>query len=342
MVLIDALNLHSEGGNGLLVYLIKLLEKHQIEYRLEKMKSVKTRQRFFLPFYRKRILSAAITKYQPKCILCFGNFPLNFTAPQGIKIIVNFQNAFLLKGSDESVFSGLKKMKFFLRRNYLRRHKKNADLYIFPTHFIQNEFIKTYSIAEEKAMTIPYFDKGEILEAANRNRDTLKKKSSFIYISSSSKHKNHQRLLAVWEKLTEQQLYPRLTLSIPLKDQRAVSILAIIQRLRQKGADIVNVNDRGYIPYSEILDITAQHEFTIYPTLCETFGFGTIEGVMLGNKLLVSDRPFVDEVTQPSLRFDPHQVEDMYEKVVHALNHPLPPSKLLFEDRIEEFVDQLR
>ncbi len=339
MILIDALNLNSEGGNGLLRYLCSALEVQRLKFKvLSPSSTTHINRRFTFSFYRKKIVKAAVLKYQPTHLLCFGNFPINFKVPANISVIVNFQNAFLLNSCDTTHFSILEKLNFWLKRKYLAFYHNNADSYVFPTDYIKAEFIKTYHTPERKCQVIPYFDKSTILRIANQR--IAKEKDTFVYISSTSKHKNHLMLLDAWEILGKQKRFPLLTLSIP-NTPEGEKIQARIQELRKNGGRIVNVNENGYISYEKILEITAQHEFTIFPSLNETFGFGTIEGAILGNKLLISDRPFVKEVTVPSLKFDPLNAQSIAGKVTYAMNHILPDTQLVFEDKIDELLELL-
>ncbi len=340
-VLIDALNLQSKGGNALLSYLVEKLQEDKISYELLLGHNLTGIQKKILVFSRKKIILEAVKRYSPKCIFCFGNFPLHFSVPDSIRVVVNFQNAFLLKNSDVSAFNGLKKFKFWMRRSYLNFFLNKADLYIFPTAFIKNQFIKTYVISPQKCRVIPYFNKGKIDLVREATKGQSKIKNSFVYISSSSKHKNHIRLFKVWELLAEQKLFPLLTLSISLSDARSKKHLDHIALLKEKGLQIENINDQGHISYKELLKISARHEFTIFPSLNETFGFGTIEGAILGNKLLISDRPFVKDVTVPSLKFDPLNTHDILDKVTYAMNHELPDTQLVFEDKIDELLELL-
>ncbi len=341
MVLIDALNLYSKGGNGLLRYLIEKLQENKISYELLLGENFTEFQKRILVFSRKGIIREAIKRCSPTCLFCFGNFPIHFSVPDNITVVVNFQNAFLLNNSNIYVFNKMEKIKLWVRRSYLRSFVNYADLYVFPTEYIQSEFIEAYAITPQKCRVIPYFDKRQVVAIREEMKGKEKIKNSFIYISSTSKHKNHITLLSAWELLATQNIFPLLTLSIPLNDSRSEEHLNRIALLKTKGAQIENINAQGYIPYEEVLRISAQHEFTIFPSLNETFGFGSIEGAILGNKLLISDRPFVKDVTIPSLNFDPLNAQDIADKVIYAMNNTLPKTELVFKDNVDELLELL-
>ena len=106
-------------------------------------------------------------------------------------------------------------------------------------------------------------------------------------------------------------------------------------------ASIVNLTKNGYLEYIEILREIYTSEYTIFPSLNETFGFGQVEGALLGNKVLSSNRDHVFPVIQPSSIFDPLDPKSIMKSVVDCLHNEVEESILHFDDHIDELITQL-
>ena len=349
MLLIDASNLKWGGGLGLLIHLTNVLYEKKLPFVVlqdpilnrYKLKGQLENVNVTI-FNRKKILRKFIKIYKPKSVFFFGNYPPNFKCPN-IRTFVSFQNIHLLDCSDNSKFSWKEQLTWKLKKIYLNFHRQNADYYIVPTSFVQNEFFKTYKISKDRTPVIPFYEANTMLKWKEEFETAKIKKidNSFIYNSSPHPHKNHLNLLKAWKIITDKGYYPELKLTLPIGDNRVENFQHRIDELRNKGAKIININKNGFLSYEEILKEIYLCSFTIFPSLNETFGFGQVEGALLGNKVLSSNRPHVYPVITPSITFDPESPIDIAEKIIKSMTSDIPLPKLHFHDEIEKLISFL-
>ena len=323
MVLIDALNLKSHGGSILLMHLIQNLESRGMDYLLlynaaldyfeiDEQKAVRFERVNYLT-ERPKLLKQYVKSYAPKVLLCFGNFPPSIRFDSSIKVLTSFQNLLLLRNKEYEGISLKQRLMLRLKRTYLRWYKNNTDYYIFPTPFVRDLFVKNYGVTNDKCIVIPFYNQITIEDhkALFVEEALDKEHDSFIYVSSPSRHKNHLNLLKAWELLLQKGYNFLLKLTLPLQDQRSRELLDKVADLNEKGANIVNLNEKGFLSYDEILRETYKSSASIYPSFKETFGFGTIEGAILNEKVIVSREPCFKSVIDPTEWIDPNDPKDV-------------------------------
>jgi len=349
MILIEAINISSGGGVNLVVALINKLNKEKVPFMLIRNRKA------VLPnlleeneilvqntsiFNRSKLVKTYIDQYQPTAILTF-NFPLPFKA-ENIRVITDFQNLHLVNHYDSSAFSVKQRFLFFLKKKYLNFFYQNSDLYITPTSYINAQFKETYG-NRIPCKTLSYFDKDTLEKLKEKfiQNKVEKIKNAFIYVSSPSDHKNHKTLLVAWELLNKENVNPILKLTLPLEDERSKPFLEKIEQLNSKGGKIINISEGGFMDYEEVIYHTYSCQFTIFPSLNETFGFGLVEGAIMGNQILVSDRPFAYQVIKPSLAFDPLDEKDIYSKVKKVIANEFTKTELVFKDESSLLIDKL-
>lgn len=351
MIIIDALNVRSGGTELLLNYLIEIFEEKKVKYFVlynEMLKETgevtqegngKSFGNVKATKQRKKILKDYYVKMEPKTIICFGNYPLPFRAKKA-RVITSFQNLHLVKNYSKENFNALENLKYFAKRCYYRLNLKNSDYYVVPTPYIQKEFLNTYPISEKQVPIIPFYDEKLIDDYYDKiHQKATKEKGTFIYNSGPSEHKNHINLLRAWEILLNKGLKPKLKVTLRPGDHRSTPLLAYIKELKEKGANIINTHQTTYFyPYEDILTMTYEAEFTIYPSINETFGFGYIEGVKMGNNVLSTNKEFAKHVVDASAFFDPYDPEDIAKNVELALAGKLKDTELIFKNKINELL----
>jgi glycosyltransferase involved in cell wall biosynthesis len=75
--------------------------------------------------------------------------------------------------------------------------------------------------------------------------------------------------------------------------------------------------------------------------LTESLGIGLIEGAQAGLAIVASDRPYVFELVEPSLTFDPLNTRSLEDAMRTAISRPLRPAILRIRSRIEELVSRI-
>ena len=81
-------------------------------------------------------------------------------------------------------------------------------------------------------------------------------------------------------------------------------------------------------------------EFAIYPSLVESFGLPLIEATNHGCKVISSDLPYVHEIIEPSLTFNPYSAESISSSILKAIETDnLPETKVLVENKLDNFIE---
>ena len=319
LLLIEASNVKSIGMMNQIVCFIDILRKDEIDFEI----IGNTKLKEFCPnlnllifsklnfFNKKRIIQKYVSN-NPNInkIIFFGNYGLNI---KGVKNIVNFSNLNLL----EVNYFNKSSFMWRLKKKYFNYSIKNIDIIIVPTNevkiLLQNS-IKTNVL---KIVIIPFYEFDKLIKikaSLKRNVES----NSFIYMSSTAPHKNHDNLLKAWEILFHRGYNFKLKLSIKEENTR---LTKKIDFLKSIGIQIENVNKIGFLSSRDVYSEIYNSEYTIFPSLIETFGYGLIEGTILDNYVISSDLPYTNSVVLPSAKFNPYSPKSIADIVEHSVNN---------------------
>lgn len=342
MLLIDAANV-SGGGAVLLHYLVSQLLRRQAPFHVLKKSSV------VLPapehnytdttvslLNRGAVLRACIRRVNPTTLLCFGNFPPPFKTH--VRTITYVHNLHCLNGHDERPFSPRDKIKRNLRRAYLRANLGHSDVFVVQTPYVQRLFVETFGIAPLNVHVFPFYDEERIRAVADAQptEGAGKPAGTFLYASGSEPHKNHVNLLRAWQLLHQQGISPTLYLTIsPESPYSTPALLKQIETLKQAGVAVENL---GYVPYDDLLRLTASCTACVFPSVNETVGLGLLDAYWLGKAVLAGHRPYLAHVIKPSAQFDPYNPADIADAVKQQLSGTLPKPELILHNQIDAFV----
>ena len=79
-------------------------------------------------------------------------------------------------------------------------------------------------------------------------------------------------------------------------------MIELISDYQNNNVPIIN---HGVLDKSEVTNLYLSSEYLIYPSLLESFGLPLIEAIICDCKVLASNRAYVKEICEPSLIFDP-------------------------------------
>lgn len=335
MILLDAVYINNGGGFVLLKYLIDFFEKKSLdvfylldsrvencfnEININKKKFISNSilERHF--FYKKN-------KDKFDKVICFGNLPP--TIRLNAKVLVYFHQPLFLKIPKE--FSLKNKIIYVFKQNILNFLKSNADLWLVQSEFIRVELSKKYfSNESEKIIKLPFYPE---LNFSYYNMNRVK--DSFFYVSNSSPHKNHYRLIESFCLAHDELQKGSLTITVPTSD---LNLCELIQKKIDLGYPIKNV---GFIDREKLTELYLSHEYLIFPSLAESFGLGLAEAIDGGCKIIAADLKYTYEVCKPSLVFNPYSVESMKNAIVTAVQNELPYAQKLIENDISKIMQLL-
>ena len=335
MLLVDSVFINNGGGLVLLKYLVDYLESEfqDVFYLLD----IRTEVYFkHIPVLRKKYISNSLMErhffYQANKmkfdqVLCFGNLPP--TIRLNSKVLVYFHQPLFLeipKG-----FSFKNKFIYAMKQNILNCIKNNADIWLVQSENVKLEFSKKYlSGRAEKIVKLPFYPELNF-SCYNMNRA----KDSFLYVSNSSPHKNHYRLIESFCLAYDEVYKGSLTVTVPDTD---LNLCAFIQKKIDLGYPIKNV---GFIDREKLTELYLGHEYFIFPSLAESFGLGLAEAIDGGCKIIASDLSYTYEVCEPSLVFDPISIASIQAAIVTAIKNELPCAKKLIENDLSKIMQLL-
>ncbi len=335
MFLIDSVYINNGGGLVLLKNLLDFLNSQfkDIYYLFDKRTEAVFQE---IPVENKKFISNSMLErhffYQKNKdkfdkVICFGNLPP--TIRLKAKVLVYFhQKLFLEIPVDVSLKN---KFLYKIKQSILNFTKNNADIWLVQSENVKLEFSKKYlSGRAEKIAKLPFYPELNF-SCYNINRA----KDSFLYVSNSSPHKNHYRLIESFCLAYDEVHKGSLTVTVPDTD---LNLCTFMQNKIDSGYPIKNV---GFIDREKLTELYLSHEYLIFPSLAESFGLGLAEAIDGGCKIIASDLKYTYEVCQPSLVFNPISINSMQSAIVTAIQIELPYAQKLIENDLSKIMQLL-
>lgn len=332
MILLDAVYINNSGGLVLLKYLISIAQERKLDifYLLdsrtqgcfnnlnqEKVKFIKNSHSERLRFYLNN-------KDKFHSILCFGNVPppLRLKA----KVFVYFHQKLFLEIPSE--FSLKEKLIYKIKQLYLSFYKNNCDKWLVQSQLMQKQFAEKYLNKKlDNICILPFYPPLNI-DIVKPSRT----KGSFIYVSNSGPHKNHENLIHAFCEAYDITKLGSLTLTVPEND---FILNNLINEKVGLGYPILNA---GFINREQLSQLYLSSEYFIFPSLSESFGLGLAEAIDGGCKVIVADLPYAYQVCRPSLTFNPYTKESIKIAIIKAMNEILTDSEKTISNDIDGLI----
>ena len=218
----------------------------------------------------------------------------------------------------------------YLKYLVVKRYNKNTDYYIVQTPHMVAALTALGLKDNPHCLSMPFYDSSKYKTGSRpfNNRP----KDEFVFVSNPSPQKNYPALLDAWELLLSKGLSPKLHVTI---DDTAPQLIARMNDLNGKGTRIVNH------VYVDPRALYFNCRYLIFHSVIESLGLPLIEAADSGMKILASNLPYVHDVVDPSLTFDPYNKESIAVAVVTALNSDLPFPKINISDQVAQLIDLL-
>ena len=333
MILIDAVYIHEAGGKTLLNYLIeKLCDQENekvfllLDDRLEGLKKppfkylkIKPSEKARFYFYKKRAIEFSK-------IFCLSNVPPPIKT--SIKTYIYFHNELLID-SNNSNFNLINKLKFLIKRFYIKLKNNKNYIWLVQTKILRRKLSKV--LKKNKIIIAPfYFDYFQ-------NLNLKKRTNSYIYVSGFNPHKNHFRLIKSFITASKK-VNKNLSLTLTLNDTDFNSLMNSFKNI-PNNLDIKNL---GVLNFHQINEAYEKHEFLIYPSLKESFGLPLIEASIKNLYVLASNLEYVDNVIAPSMKFNPLDINEISNTIINSLNlKDIQKPVVLVENRINLIIKLL-
>lgn len=339
MLLVDAIYINTGGGKILLDYLIEELEKtdEQIFYLLDKrienkkytIKSTNIvlylESDFFnrLNFYKQN-------KNRFSTVLCFGNIPPPIRLKS--KVFTYFHNINYVFYSKKD-YSFKERFLNYIKRKILSLWKNNTDKWIVQSLYVQQKMIEKYGENKNKIEIIPFY------KSFKKNEDIgniEKIPNSFLYVSNAYPNKNHLRLIDAFCNFYDK--YKKGKLIVTVND----NFTEVKNLIDVKIAQNYPIENLGYVSQEILVKYYEQSEFVIFPSTSESFGLGLIEGIEFDCKIIGANLPYTYAVCEPSIVFNPLNIESIEDSFNYAVHNKVKDSILKTENCISKLINLLK
>jgi len=334
MILIDALFINKGGGAVLLQYLIeKILANPRkdeffflLDPRFERPEALSGNYEVIPNKMSERMKFYKQEKDKFTKVFCFANTP----PPVKLKVpaYTYFHNQKLLEAPKRK----FTRMYFsqYLKYIVVKWYNRNTDYYIVQTPHMVEALTALGLKDKAHCLTIPFYDNRKYTTGYKPFNE--RPKDEFVFISNPSPQKNYPTLIDAWEYLLEKGITPKLHVTI---DDTAPQFITRVNELNTRGAKIVNH------VYLDPRELYFNCPYLIFPSVIESFGLPLIEAADSGMKILASDLPYVHDVVQPSLTFEPYSKISIADAVIKALNSDLPFPKVVTKNEVDRLVEML-
>ena len=328
MTLIDAVYINSFGGKTILELILGKLINSRTSYHIifdSRLESnyldILNDKDYTIIFSnhknRKNFYLKNISRFSS--ILCLANVPPPIKT--FVKTSIFFHNSLLLNPLSHPI-SFKSRIINFIKFNYIKYYNQNDYNWIVQTSYIY-KLLRETLINSDQVSTFPIFEKKP--DSYNLKKIT----NDFVYVSSGVSHKNHIRLINAFigaANNTHKDLKLHLTLN-----EEELPKYVFPKNLK--------IEFHGTLSIDMANELYSFCEFTIYPSLVESFGLPLIEATNYNCKVIASDLPYIHEIIKPSLTFDPYSTESIFNAILKAISEDLPKTKVLVENKLDNFID---
>ena len=254
----------------------------------------------------------------------FGNLP---PIRKSKNSIIYFHNTYLLMNLKKIFSSNIKfldKVMCLAKQFFINFFVENVDFIVCQTDIVSKQFKKKYSF--ENIKILPFY--------RTCKKINLKKKYDYCYISLAHPHKNHQKLFDALKILEKKKLYLNLAVTV---EANKVDLIRSIQELNKNS--IITIVNFGTISKEKVCELNASSKCLTFPSLEESLGLPLIEAIDMGLDVLSSDLEYVYEVINPSLSFNPNDVQSIADTIQKFNEGSHPKSKAKVKDNISELLE---
>jgi glycosyltransferase involved in cell wall biosynthesis len=337
-MIIEATQTRSPGNVELLILLLNKIEAQKIvtkvylghEYTLEALKkynylhislvkssSIKTLKRFL---------------NRRKDILFFCSYP---PIIKNKNALVYFHSSFFTnpyKFLKDKNLSKKTKLSRIFAHYLIKFFNGNVDYFYCQTDAMENELKSSFKGIKVKK--VPFYNDTELKNITHIKKDNFK--YDFFYPATPDVHKNHFRLFKAI-KIVAQKRPIRLCVTI---DPKATKYINEIEKVNNylKYEAIVNV---GRIEKNKVLEIFINSKALIFPSFEESLGLPLIEAAFISCPVIGSDLPYIYDVVENPIVFDPLKADDIADKITAFLNGDFDNviQKNKIENKVVDIID---
>ena len=332
MILVDAVYINELGGKTLLNYFIDkvihmglekkfyfiLDDRLKLNYPKINFEFIKASEKNRLKFYKK-------TVYKFSKVFCFANVPPPIRLE--IQTYIYFHNDLLID-LKQTGFSLFKKSAFFIKRFYITIKDRVNYNWIVQTELIKEKLSKKIVNNKNRIRVLPfYFDNFKELK-------NEKQTNSFLYVSGFLPHKNHDRLIKAFV-ISAENHKENIFLNLTLKSEDFIHLMKSFIKIPSN----LIIKNLGVLDLEEINLAYEKNQNLIFPSLKESFGLPLIEATLKNLNVITTNLDYVSYVIEPTLIFDPLDIEDISNSILKTLTlKRLKKPKLVSKNKVDELI----
>src|SRR3989344_5135921 len=207
------------------------------------------------------------------------------------------------------------KLKQFGYKKVFANAIKKSEKILVPSNFVKNQLIKDWQVDAEKIVVTYEAVDDKILHSATKKLTkpyALNPKPYLFYVGNVHPHKNVEGLIKAFFKLKKDHKDLKLVL--------AGSDHYFWQRIKKEFKDD-GIIYKGYISDEELVTLYKNAICFVMPSFEEGFGIPILEAMALSCPIISSNAGSLPEVGGDAcLYFDPHDEEDMINKINKIIN----------------------
>jgi glycosyltransferase involved in cell wall biosynthesis len=336
MLLLDSLYINSGGGKILLKLIVEYLYSNFIDTHF--LFDERVRSDFdYIPIESKTFCAPSIIRrhlfYKNNSdkftsVLVFNNIPP--TVKLTCTVYTYFHNILYLNVKYYDNFP------LFLKSKVIRFFIKNTNKWVVQSNFVKNSLCNSWDIKLNDVLILPIFD-DSIIKNHSFSKSKKNSRTNYLYVSDGHAHKNHLRLFEAFEKYHSLD-NSSCTLVVTISNLH-IKLKQRILNLIQSGLPIIDI---GFVSQNELTTHYLNADVIIYPSLQESFGLGLIEATKFNLPIMASNLPYVYEVVEPNITFDPFSSHDIYSAFVKSKQIFGCKSKIISENKIYQLIQEIK
>lgn len=235
-------------------------------------------------------------------LLFFSNLPPVFKLQ--CQIFLFIQNEYVIKRLN------FKNLRSYGLRNWIKslivRLTINEQITIIvQTNLMKEKIQKKFSNLNKNIVVKGFFPRESVQKV---RRLTNKSKTTFGYVSTLASHKNHLKLVKAFNAFKKEKNVELILTCTKNEFEESYKI-----ELDEKDLDFSKITFLGYVEHSKTAKVYSNIDYFVFPSLFESFGLPLIEANLRGIPIIASNLPYVLEVCEPTITFEPHSISSIQE-----------------------------
>jgi len=199
---------------------------------------------------------------------------------------------------------------------------KKSSKIITDSENTKKDILKFFNVDAKKIEVIHLAAGEEFVKKDKKDIEYLyskfgipKDKKVLMYVGNLKPHKNLEKLLEAYSKITN------------IEDTRLLLVGKAFEKydILEDKEKLLNIQDKvihtGIVTQEELVDLYNLIDLFVFPSLYEGFGLPILEALSCGSTVICSNASSIPEVGGNIVEyFNPNDVKDMSEKIEEALN----------------------